>query len=198
MIVDNPEVVDVADIVDQAYQKNPELAQAFLSQWPVRTWERYRDDPDRFKALLAVAAYRLTEQKQTAHDFAREIGERDELTPIFVDVGLCGVQLWDAYVGPAAGQHQRKLVENAIALFKKGYLCEALQTREGLAEAQKKAQLDESLLSRLPGVKSLVEIVYYGAVVLVLLAIAVLARPLLRRLLPGKRSASPPRKPEPQ
>ncbi len=145
-----------------------------------------------------MAAYRLTERKQTAHDFAREIGERDELTPIVIDVGLDGVRIWDAHVGPAAGQHQRKMAKKAIALFKKGYSYEALQTREGLAEAQKKDQFDESLLSGLPGVKSLAEVVYYGAVVLVLLAIAVLARPLLRRLLPGNRSVSPPRKPESQ
>ena len=197
MIVDNPEVVDVVDIVDQAYQKNPEVARACLHQWPVRTWDRYRD-PDQFKALLAVSAYRLTERKQMAHDFAREIRERDELTPIFVDVGLNGVRIWDAYVGPAAGQHQREMAENAIALLKKDYPYKALLTREGLAEAQKKAQLDESSLlgEVLSRVKSLTEIVYYGAVVLVLLTIAVLARPLLRRLFPGKRSASPPREPE--
>lgn len=192
----------VVDIVDRAYQKNSEAAQAFLHQWPVRIWDRYRDDPDRFKALLAVAAYRLTERRQTAHDFAREIGERDELTPIVVDVGLDGVRIWDAHVGSAAGQHQRKLAEKAITLFKKGYPYEVLQTREGLAEAQKKAQLDESFLSRLgqalPGVKSLAEIVYYGAVVLVLLAIVILALHLLRRLRLGNRSAPPPRKPESQ
>ena len=199
MIVDDPEVVDVVDIVDQAYQKNPEVARACLRQWPVRTWDRYRDDPDRFKALFAVAAYRLTEREQATHDFAREIGERDELTPIFVDVGLCGVRIWDTHAGPAAGQHQRKMVEDAIALYKKGHPCEALQTREGLAEAQAEAQYKESLLFRLEQAlrnSNIGSIVYYGAVVLVLLAITVLARPLLRRLLPGKRSASPPRKPE--
>ena len=200
IIVDNPEVVDVVDIMDQAYQKNPEVARVFLHQWPIRTWDRYHD-PDQFKALLAVAAYRLTERKQTAHDFAREIGERNELTHIVVDVGLCGVRIWDAYVGPDAGQHQRKLAEDAIALFKKGYPCETLQTREGLAEAQAEAQYKESLLFRLEQAlrkSNIGSIIYYGAVVLVLLTIAVLARPLLRRLLPGKRSASPPRKPEPQ
>ena len=200
-IVDDPGVVDVADIVNRAYRKNPEVARACLHQWSVRTWERYRDDPDRFKALWEVAAYRLTEEQQTARDFAREIGERDELTLIFVDVGLCGVRIWDKYVRPTAGQHQRKIAEDAIALLKKGYLCEALLTREGLAEAQAEAQYKESRLFRLEQAlrnSNIGAIVYYGVVVLVLLAIAVLARPLLRRLWPGKRSASPPRKPESQ
>ncbi len=197
-IVDDPEVTDVMDIVNRAYQKNLEVARACLYQWPVRTWDRYRN-PDRFKALLAVAAYRLKERKQTAHDFAREIGERDELTPIFVDVDLKAVRIWDTHVGPAAGQHQRKMAEDAIALYKKGVPYETLLTREGLAEAQKQAQFDESFLFRLgQRAKSLAEIVYYGAVVLVLITFAVLARPLLRRLFPGKRSASPPRKPESQ
>ena len=91
----------VVDIVDRTYQKNPEAARALLHQWPVRTWERYRDQ-DRFNALLSVAAYRLTERGQTAHDFAREIGERDELTLIVVDVGLDGIRIWDAHVKSAA------------------------------------------------------------------------------------------------
>ena len=125
----------VVDIVDRTYQTNAEAAQAFLSQWPIRTWERYRDTA-RFDALLAVADYRLTERKQAAPDFARELGERDELTHIFADVGLCGVQLWDTYVGSAAGQHQREKAENAIYLYKEGYPCDVLQTQEGLAEVQ--------------------------------------------------------------
>ncbi len=200
MIADNPEVVDVADIMNRAYQKNLEVARACLRQWPVQTWERYHD-PDRLKALLDVAAYRLTERRQTAYDFAREIGERDELTPIVVDAGLDGVRIWDAHVRSAAGQHQRKMAEDAITLFKKGYPYEALQTQEGLAEAQVEAQYKESLLFRLEQAlrnSNIGSMVYYGAVVLVLLTIAVLARPLLRRLLPGERSAPPPRKPEPQ
>ena len=174
----------VVDIVDRAYRKNSEAARAFLSQWPVQTWERYRD-PDRFNALLAVAAYRLTERKQSPPDFAREIGERDNLTPTFTDVGLCGVQIWDAYVGLAAGQHQRKIAENAISLYKKEYPCEVLQTQGGLAEVQ--------LYEFLPFVGSQVFhmlrplgiIARRGAIFLILLLVAVPAVWLLRKL--GKR-----------
>ena len=125
----------VLDVVDRAYQRNTEAAEAFLSQWTFRIWERYRD-PARFDALSAVTDYRLTERKQMARDLAREIGERDELTPIFADVGLCGVRLWDTYVGPAAGQHQRKVTENAIYLHKEGYPCDVLQTEEGLSRVR--------------------------------------------------------------
>ncbi len=202
----------VVDIVDRTYQKNPEVAQALLHQWPVRTWERYRDQ-DRFNALLDVAAYRLTERRQTAHDFAREFGERDELTYIFVDVGLCGVQLWDTYVGPAAGQHQHKTAENAISLYKKGYPCEALQTQEGLNEVQLYEFLPFGIgLQVFHKVRPLGIIAYWSGIFLILLLVAVPATRLLRKL--GKRDAvrqqkakddgtgeavkSPPRKPEPQ
>ena len=125
----------VLDIADRAYQKDAEAAQALLSQWPVRTWERYRDT-ERFDALFAVAGYRLKERNQSAQDFAADIGERDELTPLYADVGLCGVQLWDTYVGTQAGEHQHQVAENAIYLYKAGYPCEVLQTKEGLTLAQ--------------------------------------------------------------
>ena len=177
----------VVDIVDRTYQKNPEVAQAFLSQWSVRTWERYRDQ-DRFNALLDVAAYRLTERRQTAHDFAREIGEHDELTYIFVDVGLCGVQLWDTYVGPAAGQHQHKMAENAISLYKKGYPCEALQTQEGLNEVQLYEFLPFGIgLQVFHKVRPLGIIAYWSGIFLILLLVVVPATRLLRKL--GKRDA---------
>ena len=129
----------VVDIVDRAYQKNAEAAQAFLSQWGVRTWERYRNRDrarDRFNDLLAVADYRLRERKQTAAAFASEISERDNLTPIFADAGLCGVRLWDTYAGPTVGRHQRRVAEDAISLSKEKYPCDFLQTPEGLSEVQ--------------------------------------------------------------
>lgn len=123
------------DLADRAYQKNAGLAQVLVNQWPVRTWERYRDT-ERFDALFAVAAYRLKERKQSAHDFAADLGQRDELTPLYADVGQCGVQLWDMYVGTQAGGHQRRMAENAISLYKAGYPCDVLQTPEGLSLAQ--------------------------------------------------------------
>ena len=172
----------VVEIVDQAYQKNTEAAQAFLSQWSVRIWERYRD-PDRFNALLAVADYRLRERKQSAPDFAREIGERDELTPIFADVGLCGVQILDAYVGPAAGQHQRKVAKKAISLYRKGYPCEVLQIPEGLSEVQFYEFLPFGRgLQAFHMLRPLGIIVYWGAIFLMLLLVAVPAVWLLRKL----------------
>ena len=186
--------LSVVELVDQALQKNAEAAQAFLSQWSVRTWERYRD-PARFDALLSVAAYRLTERRQAADAFAREIGERDELTPVFVDVGLCGVQLWDAYVGTAAGQHQRQEADEAIRFYKAGYPCDALLTREGLQQARFDDFLPFGLGRKL---RSLGTLAYYSLIVLVVspivlvvLVIAVLAVRQVRKLLMGGRSGSP-------
>lgn len=179
--------LSVVELVDQTLQKNAEAAQAFLSQWSVRTWERYRD-PARFDALLSVAAYRLTERRQAADAFAREIGERDELTPVFVDVGLCGVQLWDAYVGTAAGQHQRQEADEAIRFYKAGYPCDALLTREGLQQARFYDFLPFGLGRKL---RPLGTLAYYSLIVLVVLVIAVPVVWLVRKLLTVRRSGSP-------
>ena len=195
----------VVDIVDRTYQTNAEAAQAFLSQWPVRTWERYRA-PARFDALLAVADYRLTERKQAALDFARELGERDELTHTFADVGLCGVQLWDTYVGSAAGQHQREKAENAIYLYKESYPCDILQTPEGLAEVQLYHRLTIGFIPEaFQMVRRFWKIIYVGTIVLVILLVAVPAVRLLRQLTPrrqtkdgaGEATKSPTITPEP-
>ena len=178
----------VVDIVDRAYQKNAEVAQAFLNQWDVRTWERYRAR-DRFNDLLAVADYRLREWKQTAHAFASEISERDNLTPIFADAGLCGVRLWDTYAGPTVGRHQRKVAENAISLSKEKYPCDVLQTPEGLSEIQLYHRFTfgtapEAFQMARPFWK----IIYVGTIVLVILLLAVPTVRLLRKL--GKRDAT--------
>ncbi len=179
----------VVDIVGRVYQKNAEAAQAFLSEWPVQTWERYRD-PDRFNALIVVANYRLTEWKQAAPAFAREIGERDNLTPIFADSGLCGVQLWDTYAGPTVGQHQRKVAENAISLSLEKYPCDVLQTPEGLAEVQLYHRFTFGIAPEaFQMARPFWKIIYVGTIVLVILLLAVPAVRLLRKL--GKREASP-------
>ena len=195
----------VVDLVARTWQKNAEAAQAFLSQWPVRTWEHYRE-PARFDALLSVAEYRLTQRRQAPDAFAREIGERDELTRIFADVGLCGVQLWDAHVGTAAGKHQREVADEAIRFYKAGYPCNDLLTPEGLEQAR----CDDSLWAWLAckgrsleaKVQSLGTIGYYGLVLLVLLSIALLAYCIVllavrlkRKLLAGNRPSPPPSEP---
>ena len=179
----------VVDIVDRAYQKNAEATQAFLNQWSVQIWERYRNR-DRFNALLAVADYRLRERKQATSALAREIRERDDLIPIFVDAGLCGARLWDTYAGPAVGRYQREKAKNAIDLLKEGYPCDVLQTPEGLA----KVQLYHSLtLGFAPKAFQMArpfwKIIYVGMIVLVILLVAVPAVWLLRKL--GKRKATP-------
>jgi hypothetical protein len=179
----------VVDIADRAYQKDAEAAQAFVRQWPVRTWGRYRDT-ERFEALFAVAAYRLTERKQSAHDFAQDIGERDELTPIYADAGRCGVQLWDTYVGTPAGQHQRRVAENAIYLYKVGYPCDILQTQEGLTLAQ--------LCQRLPFglqafhlMRPFGKAAYAAGFAFLLLVVAIPTRLLWRIVRKANRPATP-------
>lgn len=198
----NPPVVD---LVARTWQKNAEAAQAFLSQWPVRTWEHYRE-PARFDALLSVADYRLTQRRQAPDAFAREIGERDELTRIFADVGLCGVQLWDAHVGTAAGKHQREKADEAIRFYKAGYPCNDLLTPEGLEQARCRDSLwawlackGRSLEAK---VQSLGTISYYGLVLLALLSIAFLAYcialfavRLKRKLLAVNHPGPPPSEP---
>lgn len=189
----------VVEVVDRAYQKNAEVASAFLSQWPVQTWERYRDTA-RFSALMAVADYRLAEQKQTAPDFAGEIGERDDLTPVFIDVGLCGMRLWDAYAGPAVGQYQRKMAEKAIDLYKKGYPCEDLQTWTGFRGAQVVESLPAGLGRIIHGAVGSLRMVMVGIVALVLgilVFFILILRKLIRRTmqrepLPGKIVESSP------
>ena len=178
----------VVDIVSRAYQKNPEAVQAFLSQWPVKIWERYRE-PDQLDALLGVAAYRLTEQNRPAPAFASEIRERNDLIRIFSDVGLCGVQIWDTYVGSAAGQHQRQMAKDAIDLYKEGYPCEVLQTQEGLAKVQLYQVLPFGFgLQAFHMLRPLGIIAYWGGIFLMLLLVAVPAVWLLRKL--GKRDAA--------
>ena len=191
----NPSVVD---LVARTWQKNAEAAQAFLGQWPVRTWEHYRE-PARFDALLSVAEYRLTQRRQAANAFAREIGERDELTRIFADVGLCGVQLWDAHVGTAAGKHQREVADEAIHFYKAGYPCNDLLTPEGLQQVRCNDSLWVGLgcmaRSLETKVRSLGTIVYYGLVLLLVLSIAFLAVWLKWKLLAGNRPGPPPSEP---
>lgn len=198
----NPPVVD---LVARTWQKNAEATQAFLNHWPVRTWEHYRE-PARFDALLSVAEYRLTQRRQAAEAFAREIGERDELTRIFADIGLCGVQLWDAHVGTAAGKHQREKADEAIRFYKAGYPCNDLLTPEGLEQARCRDSLwawlackGRSLEAK---VQSLGTISYYGLVLLALLSIAFLAYCiallavwLKRKLLAGNHPGPPPSEP---
>lgn len=192
----NPSVVE---IVARTWQKDAEAAQAFLSQWPVRTWEHYRE-PVRFDALLSVADYRLTQRRQAPEAFAREIGERDELTPIFADVGLCGVQIWDAHVGTAAGQHQREMADEAMRFYKDGHPCNDLLTPEGLEQAR----CDNSSLYGLVcmarslgsglynSLISLGNILYYGLIFLVLFSIAVLSLWLRRKMLARNHPSPPP------
>ena len=178
----------VVEVVDRTYQKNAEVTPALLSQWPVQTWERYRDTA-RFNALLVVADYRLAERKQAAPDFALEIGERDDLTPVFIDVGLCGVRLWDTYAGPAAGQHQRKMAEKAVDLYKKGYLCEDLQTWTGFRGAQVVEFLPFGLGPIIHSTVGSLKMVMAGIVTLVLgflvfFFILILRKPIRRAMRP--------------
>ena len=123
------------EIVERAFHRNVDVARGLLIEWPVRTWERYRER-DRFDALFNVAEYRVTDQEQAPREFAREIREQDKLTVRFIESGLCGVRLWDTYAGPGAGQRQRREAESAVGLLDEGYPCDLLLTTKGFDDIQ--------------------------------------------------------------
>ena len=124
------------EIVERAFHRNVDVARNLLIEWPVRTWERYRER-DQFDALFNVAEYRVTNQEQAPRDFAREVGEQNKLTVRFIESGLCGVRLWDTYAGPGAGQRQRReAARSAVALLDEGYPCDLLLTSKGFKDIQ--------------------------------------------------------------
>ena len=123
------------EIVGRTLQESPEAARSFVNQWKLQAWDKYRDQ-GRFDALLQVVEYRVFEKRQPASDLAREISDRDELTPIVLDVGICGIQLWDTYVGTSPGRLQREEANSAIRLYRKGFPCELLRTKDGFEDAK--------------------------------------------------------------
>ncbi|MCY4654550.1 MAG: hypothetical protein OXC95_15460, partial [Dehalococcoidia bacterium] len=123
------------EVVRRAFQEDADIARVLLIEWPLPTWDRYRGG-DRSDVLFSVAEYRVNGRGQEIDDFARELAERDWLTPLFVESGLCAVQLWDTYAGPNAGQRRRKEAENAVALLDKGYPCDLLLKRTGFDDVQ--------------------------------------------------------------
>ena len=123
------------EVVRRAFQEDADIARVLLIEWPLRTWDRYREG-DRLDVLFKVAEYRVNRRGQEIGDFAREVAEQDWLTPLFVESGLCAVQLRDTYAGPGAGQRQRKEAGNAVALLNKGYPCDRLLKRKGFDDVQ--------------------------------------------------------------
>ena len=174
----------VLRIVEKGYEQHAEVTDGFVETWPSRTWKRYERE-SRFQALFTLAAYRMEEHGQSASAFSEEISQRDELTPIYEEVGLDGLRLWDAYVAPATGEHQRGLAKQAIDLYKAGYPRDALSERGGLELA--------AFYSRLPlGLKlynlfePLGKAVYLAVVLFAVLMVAV---PLLIFLKVGSKFA---------
>ena len=123
------------EVVRRAFQEDADIARVLLIEWSLRTWDRYREE-DRLDVLFKVAEYRVNGRGQEIGDFAREVAEQDWLTPLFVESGLCAVQLRDTYAGPGAGQRQRKEAENAVALLNNGYPCDLLLKRKGFDDVQ--------------------------------------------------------------
>ena len=181
----NPSVLST---VDWANRKDSDVAHAFLVEWTDRTWEGY--DREQLGALMDVADYRVGERNQSLRDFAREIGEHDVLTPIRVEFGLDGVRLWDSYVGPTTGQHQRRQAESAISLHRKGFPIDVLMTSEGLAQARVLQYVPFGFGPlALELLRPLGKLFYAGMIIIVLL---IVAYPVVRlwKLLRGNRSTS--------
>ena len=172
----------VLSTVEKGYAQHPEVMDVFVETWPSRTWRRYERE-SRFQALFTLAAYRLEERHQAASALAKEISKRDELTPIYEEVGLDGVRLWDAYVTSSTGEHQRGLAKQAIDLYKAGYPRDDLSERGGLqlAAFYSRLPLDLTLYNLL---KPLGKAVYLVAV---LFAVFIVAAPLLIFLKVGRK-----------
>ena len=123
---------EILDVVDRSFADNPDASESFVGVWSARTWEGYRDTA-RYRALMAVAGYRLSEQRQIGSEFAREIEQSDVPLDYYLDAGIDGVRLWDAHAGPATGSHQGEQAEAALGLLKKGYPLDELLVPEDLA-----------------------------------------------------------------
>ena len=123
---------DILDVVDLAFADNPDAAALFAGVWSARAWGNYRD-MGRYRALMAVAEYRLSERQQIGDELAREIEENGTPLDYYLEAGIDGVRLWDAHAGPAAGGHQSEQAEAALDLFKKGYPLDELLIPEDLA-----------------------------------------------------------------
>ncbi len=167
-------------IVNRAMHENPEAARSFVNHWKVQAWERYRNQK-RLDALLEVVEHRLSKGRQLASELAQEMAGQDELTPIVLDVGICGLQIWDTYVGRSSGRLQRERATAAIQLYRNGYPCELVLTMEGLEDAK--------LYNALPfgiGVVAFRELgpvfklIYLGVIAIVLVAIVVAIWRLIR------------------
>ena len=181
------------EIVERAFHRNVDVVRGLLIEWPVRTWERYRER-DRFDALFNVAEYRVTDQEQAPREFAREIREQDKLTVRFIESGLCGVRLWDTYAGPGAGQRQRREAESAIALLDEGYPCDLLLTSKGLDDIQLYHAVTfgwgQPLFHRVYPILTLIYIAVFAVIVLFVLVAVMRVR---RMASSGKPRANPSR-----
>lgn len=175
---------DSLDVVERTFDRNPEVAGAFVAEWPVLVWRRY-GDADRFDVLWAVADYRLGEGGQRPVEFAREIGERDALTPRFLDAGLCAVRIWDEHAPPPAGAHQQRMAESGVALLKKGYPCDELLTPEGLEQAEFYNGIPlvgKFMYNHLRKFPVIIELAFYGLLLIVVVWVGV----RVYRILPSR------------
>ena len=177
---------DSLDVVERAFDRDPEVSRAFVAEWPVVVWRRY-GDADRFNALWAVADNRLGEQGQRPAEFAREFAERDALTPRFLDAGLCAVRIWDEHAPPPAGAHQQRMAESGVALLKKGYPCEELLTPEGLEQAEFYDGIPwkwagKFMYNHLRKFTVIIELAFYGLVLIVVVWVGV----RVYRILPSR------------
>ena len=175
------------EVVRRAFQEDADIARVLLIEWPLRTWDRHREG-DRLGALFNVAEYRVNERGQEIGDFAREVAEQDWLTPLFLESGLCAVQLRDTYAGPGTGQRQRKEAENAVALLNKGYPCDLLLKRKGFDDVQLydkvTAGFGQPYFHRL---YPILEFIYVAIFLVICVPVLVFAIPRLRMAFSRKR-----------
>ncbi len=166
-----PEAIAMLEVIRA---EDAELATAFLEAWPLAVWSGYHGSETAAKTLAAVAVYRNNARGQSASDFARELAGRDELTEIYQDVGLDGLRIWDAFVKPDTGTHQRDVAARALALHKQGIRASRLMTEQQVAIADHFARWPGIGLSLVEPAQELGRLAYflmYGLVAILLLVV---------------------------
>ena len=170
------------EIVRRALSENPEAARPFIVHWNVQAWVRYRSQ-ERFRALFLVVDYRLSEKRQLAPALAQEMADRDVLTPIVLDVGICGLKLWDAYGGTSPGRLQQEQASTAIQLFRKGFPCEFILTKEGFEDARLYAALPFGVgVFAFREIGSALKLILVGSVLIILIIILAMSWKMINKV----------------
>ncbi|MFA7693551.1 MAG: hypothetical protein GX117_09895 [Candidatus Hydrogenedentes bacterium] len=126
---------NICKTLSLSFEKDHKFTVACLGIWSEIEWKRY-NDKNRLDALLAVASYRREECNESFESFAESLLDSDNITSIYLEYGLDGVRIWDAYVTKESGDLNRKTARSALDLYKEGFPAKDLYTPEDVQLAQ--------------------------------------------------------------